>query len=219
MAASIRPGIISTGSGETRAGGRYSRFVGLMRIGLPVVACAIIVLVIAWPQIDDGPQKFKLGLSTTMATEGGEQQIVNPRFTGIDRKQQPYTVTADAASPKKNKPENVALSFPKADITTNGGAWLALSADTGLYNRNTERLDLSGSVNLFHDAGHEIKTSTAQIDLAKGTAVGEEPVVGHGPVGTLSSTGFQVMDSGARLLFTGKSKLILYPAKKKKGSG
>ena len=89
---------------------------------------------------------------------------------------------------------------------------MALSAETGLYDRGGQMLKLKGAVNLFHDTGYELHTSAARIDLARGTASGEEPVSGHGPLGTLTSHGFKVLDRGTRLLFTGKSRLVLFPA-------
>ena len=93
--------------------------------------------------------------------------------------------------------------------------WLAISADSGLFDRKAETLALKGSVNLFHDIGYELRTASAHVDLAGGMATGLDPVSGQGPFGSLNSAGFQIFDRGRRVIFTGKSKLVLYPASKK----
>ena len=209
-------GSATTGRGLslTRAGGSYSRFANSMRITLPLVAVAIVALVFTWPQLTEKPKKFSLSVSNVTTTETGAQQIINARFTGTDAENRPYSVTADTASQVKNAPDMVDLAFPKADITMQNGAWLALSAETGTFNRKMQVLNLQGAVNLFHDMGYELRTSAADIFMKQGTASGSKPVTGQGPVGTVYSSGFRILDGGKRVLFTGKSRLVLYPAAK-----
>lgn len=198
----------------------YSRFAHSMRITLPLAAGLITAMVIAWPQMGEKPKQFSVGISKVTVNDSGGQQIINARFTGTDKEQRPYTVTADTAAQVQAAPNLVDLSFPKADITLQNGAWMALSAETGLYDRGEQMLNLRGAVNLFHDTGYELHTSAARIDLARGTASGDEPVSGHGPLGTLRSRGFRMLDHGKRLIFSGKSRLILFPAAtESKGKG
>ena len=198
----------------TRAGGSYTRFANSMRITLPLVAVAIVVLVVVWPQLTEKPKRFSLNVSSVTTAETGAQQIINARFTGTDLANRPYSVTADSASQSENAPDLVYLAFPKADITLQSGAWLALSAETGTFDRKRQVLNLQGAVSLFHDMGHELRTSSADIFMKQGTASGNKPVFGHGPLGTVQSAGFRILDGGKRVLFTGKSRLVLYRAAK-----
>lgn len=195
-----------------RAGGAYSRFANSMRIALPLIAGAIAIIVIAWPQLGEKPKRFSLGVSKVTVNDGGGQQIVNPRFTGTDTDHRPYTVTADAASQIQTSPTMIDLSFPRADITLTSGAWLAVSSESGLFDRKTQMLALKGAVNLFHDTGYELRTNSADVDLGAGVASGNDPVVGQGPFGHMNSAGFQILDHGKRVIFTGKSKLVLFPS-------
>jgi len=199
---------------RTRASGSYTRFANSMRIALPLLAVAIVVLVVAWPMLMEKPKKFSLSVSNVATTETGTQQIINARFTGTDAQNRPYSLTADTASLVKNAPDMVDLAFPKADITLRNGAWLALSAETGTFNRKIQVLNLQGAVNLFHDIGYELRTSAADIFMKQGTASGNKPVSGQGPIGTVQSAGFRILDGGKRMLFTGKSRLVLYPVAK-----
>ena len=195
-----------------KAGGRYSRFVQLMKLVLPSIAVLVAATVVILPQLQERAEGFRLGLASINITDASGQQVVNARYMGADEKKQPYTVTADTAAPLDQQSNTIALDKPKADITLDNGSWIALSAAGGVYSRPEQVLELSGGVNLFHDAGYEFRTATALVDLAKGAAFGDQAVEGQGPFGTIKSLGFQVFDKGARIIFTGDSTLTLYPA-------
>ncbi|MBK18248.1 MAG: LPS export ABC transporter periplasmic protein LptC [Rhodospirillaceae bacterium] len=208
-----------TGGRFEKTGGNYSRFVLLMRIALPVAAAAIIALVVAWPQLGEKPKGFRLGVSKVTIHDSGGQQIVNPRFSSTDANQRPFNLTADSAFQQKQDPNLVDLAFPKADMTKKTGTWMALSADSGLYNRKSEILNLKGTVNLFHDSGYELKTSVAQVNMAEGTAEGNDAISGHGPGGTVKGAGFRILERGKTMIFTGKSQMVLYPKSKQISRG
>jgi lipopolysaccharide export system protein LptC len=192
-------------------GGRYSRFVTLMKFLLPAIALVLIALVVIWPQLQSDDSLFKLGVARLKATENGDPSLVNARFVGADNKNRPFTVTADLAKNVLSDTAPVELEMPKADVTMEDGSWLVLTAHTGLYDRTTKTLDLQGQVNLFHDSGYEFTTEKARVDLETGIASGDTPVEGQGPFGTLHSEGFRVVNQGDTIVFTGKSKLVLYP--------
>lgn len=194
-----------------KLGGRYSRFVQLMKLVLPSIALILAATVVILPQIQERAEGFRLGLSAINVTDASGQKLVNARYTGTDDKKQPYTVIADTAAPLDPQSNIIALDKPKADITLENGTWIALSALGGIYSRQEQLLELSGGVNLFHDAGYEFHTPLALIDLAKGAAYGDQAVEAHGPSGTIKAQGFQIFDKGARIIFTGKSTLTLYP--------
>jgi len=193
---------------------RYSRFVLLMKLALPVIAGVVIVLVIVWPELTSSPERFRIGISDLSVETAGGQRVVNARFNGIDSSNRPYSVTADAVVQAENGKGRFELNQPKADITLESGAWVAITSPSGTYWRNRELLQLAGGVNLFHDQGYEFKTPEASIDFASGTAAGDRPVAGQGPFGRITAEGFHIVENGARVLFKGKASLILYPNRK-----
>jgi lipopolysaccharide export system protein LptC len=202
----------------SRAGGRYTRFVSMMRIVLPVVAAVLVLLVVIWPQLNEDTRRFRLMEQSGISLkDGGDQQAVNPRYTGTDAQNRPYSLTADSAVQSQTMPDAVTLAFPKADITMKSGAWIALSAQNGLYHRDAKTLDLNGDVTMFHDSGFEMRTASARIDFNDSGAVGNQPVEGHGPMGTVQATGFRVIDGGKQIWFTGRSKLVFWPSARKDG--
>jgi lipopolysaccharide export system protein LptC len=192
----------------------YSRFVFAMKLFLPTVAFCLVVLVILWPQIHIDSSQFTLGFARLKLSGGESPSMVNARFVGTDRRNQPFTVTADLAKSASLGSSNVELEQPKADLGMNDGSAVMLTANSGLYDQSGKTLKLQGAVNLFHDSGYEFKTAAADVDFASGTASGTKPVDGQGPFGELHSEGFRIAGDGKRLLFTGKAKMTIFPAAK-----
>ena len=188
---------------------RYSVFVGFMKVLLPATAAALMLLVVAWPQFTLEDEGFRLSVSKLAPDQAESLTMLNARFEGIDERNRPYTVTADIATQSETDSDLVTLERPKADITLEDGAWLALTAKSGEYRKEAQVLDLIGSVNLFHDKGFELRTESARVHLEKGMAEGAQPVEGQGSVGTIQAEGFRVLDWGARIFFLGRSQLVI----------
>ena len=190
---------------------RYSIFVGVMKVLLPALAAALILLVVAWPQFTIDGGGFRLSVSKLAPDQADSLTMLNARFDGLDEKDRPYMLTADMATQSDSDEDLVELELPKADITLEDGTWLALTARSGEYRQQSRILDLMGSVSLFHDQGFELRTEAARVDLAKGVAEGAQPVQGHGSAGFIEAEGFRVLDRGARIIFTGKAHMIINP--------
>lgn len=201
----------SYASGDSQSNGGRSRFVFLMRVVLPSVAALLIGLVVILPQFRAHEERFSIGFSKIRVQDLEAVTMLNARYYGTDEKNQPFTITANFAAEEKPGSQVYSLDAPKADLTTTDGNWLVLGAEIGLYSKNPQTLDLLGGVTFFHDKGYEIQTSAAHVELKNGDASGDDPVKGHGPFGQVDSQGFRLFERGARIVFTGKTKLVLRP--------
>ena len=199
-----RPRILAAPSSRN-----YSSFVGTMKIVLPAIAVGIVLLVVAWPRFQTRDEGFHIGLSSITPEDVQNLRMVNPRYQGMDKRGEPFTVTADSAMKKNPQSDVVELDHPIADITITRGNWIALKAIYGVYREQDQQLDLIGKVDLYHDDGYEFQTLAAHVNMANNTAEGDDPVYGQGPFGTIESQGFRVFDKGARIVFTGQAHLLL----------
>ncbi len=191
----------------------YSRFVSLMKLLLPVTALALAAVMVAWPQLNSRDGGFRLEFLSINPFDAENLRMDNARFTGLDKKTLPYTLTAEVAIQDGPGADIIRLQRPKADITLKDGTWLALTADKGIHRQKDQTLELTGVVNLFHDSGHSFTTTHAEIDLVRGTAEGTQPVTGQGPSGELTSQGFRFLSKGNVIHFTGKAKLVFFSDK------
>lgn len=193
----------------------YSRFVFFMKFLLPSIAFILVGLVLVWPEINLSKKGFSLKFSAINRVNPEQPAMINARFVGTDSKNQPYSITADLAKNILLGGSSLELEMPKADIAIKDGTWLAIIANTGVYDQNKKTLMLNGSVNLFHDTGYEFNTESATIDINKGIASSNSDVTGQGPFGNLSAEGLKILNKGGQFLFSGKSKLTIYPDSKK----
>ena len=189
----------------------YSRFVGIAKYALLLVAAGLVALVVVWPQFGDENEGFRLGMSTITAKATDDQEMLNAVFTGTDRWDRPFTVTAEAAMQSQKNENLVELELPKADITLQDESWIAVTANAGTFHKKTQMLDLKGGVIMFHDMGYEFRTPRASIDMGNRSARGDSPVQGQGPFGQISAAGFRLFENGERIIFTGKARLVFFP--------
>ncbi|MCZ4281539.1 LPS export ABC transporter periplasmic protein LptC [Kiloniella laminariae] len=190
----------------------YSVFVSIAKVALPFFAVILILLVIVWPQLEE--QVIAEGTAIGKSILGDTPDTLsalNPKYLGLDDQEQPYTIIADLAEQSRERENEILLTLPKADISLHDGSWIALSARSGIYDKDAKYLTLDGNVNIFQDQGFEIMTQEAMIDVNAGSAYGQSEVNGHGPAGTVVSEGFVITDRGQRITFTGKSQLVILP--------
>ncbi|WP_439576533.1 LPS export ABC transporter periplasmic protein LptC [Elioraea sp.] len=185
--------------------------VRVLKRALPAAALAALAMIVLWPEFSGMEERVRLAYRKPDSGIADSARLVAPRYVGRDERGRPYELAADTAEQPSGS-ETVALARPVGDITLEDGAWIMLRAATGWYQREQRLLDLAGEVALFHDAGYEIRTARARIDLAAGRAEGDDPVAAQGPPGTLDGTGFRLEDQGAVVIFTGPARMVLVPA-------
>jgi lipopolysaccharide export system protein LptC len=194
---------------------RYSRFVAWMKLALPAIAVGLLLLVLVWPRLQTAMDRLRARLPGLDMSLAGDLRMVNLRYTGYDKHDRPVTITAEAARQRPGKDDLVELQAPKADLTTQNGTWIALTAMTGIYQPGAQQLDLFGNVELFQDKGNSFRTDTAHVDMSKGTAESNDAVEGSGPFGTVRAEGFRIEERGDVIRFLGKSSVVLAPRETK----
>ena len=190
---------------------RYSRFVGMMKLLLPLSAAVLILAVVAWPYLAGRDDGIPLSFATIGMGLDESVFVTNARYMGADDKNQPYTLTAELAAQDDSDPDIIRLTKPKADILLNEGTWLVLTADSGTLLRASEQLSLEGAVSIFSDIGYEFRTESAKIDLGASRAYGDAPIEGQGPFGVLNADSFRLDGKGHVIYFEGRVRMTLYP--------
>jgi lipopolysaccharide export system protein LptC len=208
-----RPPRIARRQGPRFAADRYSRRVALLKRVLPAIGVALLLLVAAWPRLSPLLDSVRLGFAAIDLREARELKMLNPRYAGIDRFNRPYVVTAAVGRQVPNGNDLMSLERPRAEIVAHGGAKVVLTAATGIYQSQTQLLDLFGDVTMTHQNGSQFVTRRAHADFSDNTAEGHDPIAGHGPSGDIRGQGFRVLDRGDTIIFTGRSHLVLKGSK------
>jgi lipopolysaccharide export system protein LptC len=202
-----------TAAPRNHAHHRYAVQTRLMRWGkfvLPVVAVALGVAIFYLARVESGKHLIVIGPDTEVVPEEIDSvSMTNARFSGRDSRNRSFTVTAVEARQRSSDSTIIHLKHPKADLDLTDGRLVAINADSGIYVRNDQLLNLAGEVTLSDNKGFEFHTDSASVDLGRNTASGDAPVAGRGPSGDITSEGFRVLDDGDRVIFTGKTSLKL----------
>lgn len=189
--------------------------VTFLKIALPVIAVATIGYLVYWWWVQASERIITVETVQDVApTQKAEVTVNDVKYDGKDDKGRPYSITAEAASHADGDERHIALTKPLADIVMASGAYVALTAQKGMLDRDTDTITLDGDVTLFHDNGLSFQTDSATINMKDKTAEGSAPVEGQNGDGELFSEGFRVQDEGDTIVFTGKAYMKIYPKQK-----
>ncbi|HEY1261699.1 MAG TPA: LPS export ABC transporter periplasmic protein LptC [Stellaceae bacterium] len=195
------------------AADRYSRRVALLKRVLPAVGLSLLLLVAAWPRLVPLWESVRLPYAAIDLREAKELRMIDPRYAGVDRLNRPYVVTAAVGRQLPDRNDLMSLDEPRAQLLLRPDAMVVVTAATGIYQSQAQLLDLFGNVTLTHQNGTHFVTARAHVDLATDIAEGHDPITGAGPSGNIDGQGFRVSDRGDTVIFTGRSHLLLKPAK------
>jgi len=188
--------------------GRMASFMRRLRIILPLLAGGVLLLLFIWPSMLPA---FRI---SDIAKNIPDLVVDNLHYTGVDDKNEPYTVRAAQAMRPANFKGIYDLVKPEGEITLQSGAWLDGKADKGRYDENEKNLWLSGNVRVFHTDGYQITSEEARVDLKKGEASGDKDVLIQGPFGTIRGVGFTYGESGRQVVIKGPAVALLNLHKK-----
>jgi lipopolysaccharide export system protein LptC len=200
--------------GQTyRAARRHSRYVRLLRLGVPAGILAMLFMVVAanyMPPIGGLRLPGELGKLVIKGTKITMQQ---PRLTGFTNDSRAYEFTANAAAQDITKPDLVELHAPHAKIQMQDKSTVTMSAVSGVYNMKSEMLTLNDDIDLVSSIGYEGRLSEASIDVRKGSVVSEKPVSVKLLNGFLNAQRLEVVDNGAMVRFGGGVAMTILPDK------
>lgn len=189
---------------------RTSRLVRTLRWALPAGVIGSILAVVLWPYVQtvtDMPVRIAVDQAQRAAAEALSMR--NPSYTGTTGSDVPYAVRADSATLEPGDPERVRLHGIRAELNDER-AW-QLSAVGAVFNTDTREIALDGGITLHSTDGYDLNTQSAAVDLRNGRVSGEQRVDGRGPGGTVAADRFEVDDSGERMEFEGRVRVVLQP--------
>ncbi len=208
-AAKITDYLAQRPKGWLQAEQRHAKRIAKLRIALPVLALLLLIAVFIWP-VADG--RRLIAMPPAPATP--QLTMANPRFTGTDEQNRPFTLSADRATQQPQDLMQIDLVAPHAEMMGSTGQPVSGSGSVGRFDQSRKRLWLGGAVQLEQknpQNGETLHFTTSELfaDLAAHTVWGNQPARLTGGFGTIEGQGFQVFDGGKVLLFTGPSRAIL----------
>jgi lipopolysaccharide export system protein LptC len=137
-----------------------------------------------------------------------KKSVINPKYHGVDDKNQPYVIIADNAVQEKE--DLVRLEEVKGEIKLNEGSTVKIRSNEGYIRTEGEKkTDLYGAVHVVHDKGYQAWTEVAHIDFGKSTIFGPQKVKAKSDQGTATGQRFMIDYENKLVTLYGKPHLII----------
>ena len=177
--------------------GLHSRIVGILKLGLPLVALGLLASLFV-VQNDDGIDGSGIVFSQgDVDALGSGLQISKPTFTGTTRGDDRFRFSAETVSPDAAPPKRAQISGLSGTLDLTDGPAVTLAAEQGDLDIPTQRLDLRGKVLITTSDGYRMVTDQATLDLKAGSFVSGSEVDTTGPLGRITSGSLLIAPAAA----------------------
>ncbi len=190
---------------------RHSRLVRWLRVSVPAVIAAALIMVVAvnyMPTVGGLRLPGELGKLVIKGTKVTMQQ---PRLTGFTDDARPYEFTAQTAEQDITKPDLMELHQIDAKIEMQDKSTVSVTSNSGTYDMKAEMLTLNESVHLVSSTGYEVRLTDAVVDVHKGNVVSEKPVWVKLINGVLTANRLDVVDGGNLIRFSEGVSMTIKP--------
>ena len=188
---------------------RHSRWVRVMRAGLPLVAALGIAafVAVAWVQslVPDGLEV------DAIKVEGGELVMENPSLRGFDERDRPYAIDAERATQNVADPDHFRLSEVLADIPLPDGRRVTVLSAGGDYDRGNELLSIPDAFTIMVDDGTIGTFEGGTVNIEAGTVESGGAVDIRNPEARIRADGLSVERAGRTATFTGNVRVTIEP--------
>lgn len=192
---------------------RYTRFVRSTKVMLGLLAVILTCAILFYPYIkkDNGLRIAFTSIAKQASTS--QTQMLNARFHGLDKDNQPYNLNAKTATQLDD--DTLDLNHPIGDITLKNSAWLSVAGNNGLFKIKEKLLDLKGAIEMFNNEGYEFRTEHMHVNIGDKTAVTHDEVNGQGPLGKLKALGGANINGVTQVItFEGPVFVTVYPSQR-----
>ena len=186
----------------------YSKFIKTIKFIFLAISIIMLVLIIInnrQNQIKVVGEKF----SYTEKIDGSINQVlVKPIFMGLNKKEQPFKVTASKATRFKEESNTFYLENPVGEILIDNDKYF-LSGNNGIYDKNIQELKINGDVKFNNNLDLRFSTTEVLFDFKDQVLFGEKAVSGYRNNSKIDSQGIKILNKENKIIFTGKTKLLL----------
>ena len=191
---------------------RHSRRVRQMRLAVPVLVAAAMVMIVGASLFNPFRILSKLPIDIgKLGVSGTKITMDAPHLAGFTPDQRPYELWAKSAVQDVTTPNNVELHELRAKVQMEDKTGITMDARSGLFDTKTQWLDLKDRIFLQSTTGYEARLTQAAVDMGAGTVSSDEPVAVKLLNGTLDAKRLRITEGGALVRFEGGVSMILIP--------
>lgn len=192
----------------------HTRFVGWMKIILPVIALGLLSTLFLLSRTVDPTQDIPV-TEVDLEQRAQDQGASNPSFSGVTAGGEQVMFEAAMVRPDLAVDGQLLADRPNAKITLSGGTVLTATAASGRTSDNMMKAELLGDVEIITSQGYQLNSALLMAEFEPLLVESPGPVTGKGPPGTLEAGRMRLISSEeegrTHLLFTEGVKLVYMP--------
>ena len=184
--------------------GRHTQRVQFLRRAI-IAVCVGAVGLIGFIVVFDPLRRLQIGgfSVASVGLEGTRIRMDKPRLSGYRADGQPYEVKANTVVQDTRRPKVFDLDSVDAKLGVKDGSTTAIQAAKGLYDAESDKLELSGAVRVKSEGQYDMKLRQASVDMRASSIVSREPVTVDLPNGRIEAAGATYEDATRKLEFIG----------------
>ena len=184
--------------------GRHTQRVQFLRRAI-IAVCIGAVGLIGFIVVFDPLHRLQIGgfSVASVGLEGTRIRMDKPRLSGYRADGQPYEVKANTVVQDTRRPKVFDLDSVDAKLGVKDGSTTAIQAAKGLYDAESDKLELSGAVRVKSEGQYDMKLRQASVDMRASSIVSREPVTVDLPNGRIEAAGATYEDATRKLEFIG----------------
>lgn len=197
---------------------RHTRHVRLLKFGLPTLAILSVAGFFIIMAINRGGDGLPALTLSGINLDTREITMDKPHISGFDGTKQSYEVNAAKAVQALGNPKVVNLETIDANFAVAEDVRAHLIAKSGIYDANTQKLQLDGGIDITTTNGYTGRLDHADIEIEKGTVFSDTGVDLAGKEGRITADQIQVLDHGKHIFFRGNVKVHFTPPEEEEGA-
>lgn len=184
---------------------RHSRRVRRLKVMLPTLAVMMVVGFIGYSFVAT-PGSAAIDVGTPSLAEG-KLVMDSPKLEGFTGDGRPYAVSATRATQEFDRQDIISLDGIDAKMPIEKETWARVEAETGVYDRMANTLDVPTDIVVTTTDGLVAKLQSAFLDIGNGSLKSDTPVDIQSNGSRIVAGSMSVLDSGKRVLFEKRVKV------------
>ena len=200
----------TTPSGEEP---RSSRRLSVFLLG---IGASVTLLVASWLGFFHNTDESTLEIKDVEVAENGEIALTGARYRGISSAGQPFHIIADKANESNDGSGQIDMQKPRAALTMKNGDVIQLVSNFGVFDQPNQHVELVGSVIVTQPKRNlRLMSEALFANLNHGELRSSVPVVVTDENRRIDAATMSVFDYGDRIVFGGKSRMVMQSRKTK----
>ena len=217
QASSGRKGVGAAAAGAPREAfvraQRHSRTVRLLKGALPLLGAAMAAVFFGYSYL-------MTPTAVAVKTDGsaisdGKLVMANPKLDGFTKDNRPYSMTAQRAIQDFQNEGVVELEGISAKLPIDLENWATIGAESGVYNRDKNVLDINSELTVTTSDGMTAKLKSASLDIGGGGMKTDDPVDIRMDGATITSDTMAIRENGKVLIFEKRVRMDIDPQRLK----